>query len=272
MTLHKPFTFVGTLVALALLSNCSQQHYSPNIIYTPVAEKKGDATVSAALMGGENSFSGNFHASYSPMNHGLLMVNHYRTRASFTEQNFFVFPPPEPTTQSYKIQFTEGCVGAYKPISFGIGTIMAGWGAGTTQNDYGYERLANLRFNRFFVQPSFSFKNNWFRIGMGLRLVRLSFTSGEVDYRIEPTDITYIKNLETNSPIWFPEVGGNIGLTMKNVTVFGSMVLNQLADADYTVGRVNMALGLNVDLNFASKAAEKDEKSPKKKKKKGKKK
>jgi hypothetical protein len=39
-----------------------------------------------------------------------------------------------------------------------------------------------------------------------------------------------------------------------------------LANDDYAFGRANIALGLNVDLNFASKAAKKDEKSPKKKK------
>lgn len=258
MVTHKLFTLAGALSAILSLLNCSQQHYSPNIIYTPVVEKKGDVTVSAALIGGENTLSGHFHASYSPLNHGLLMVNHYRTSAAFHNSSTIFFPPSEPFTQSYKIQLTEGCIGAYRPISFGIGTIMAGWGMGTTLNDYGQTRLANLKFSRVFVQPSLGFKNSWFRIGMGLRLVRLHFISGQVDYRIEPHDITYIRNLETQTPIWFPEVGGNIGLTMKNATIFGSVVLNQYGKSNYAFGRVNIALGVNIDINAASKGDKKD--------------
>ncbi len=84
---------------------------------------------------------------------------------------------------------------------------------------------------------------------MGVRLVRLHFPSGSVDYRIEPEDIAVIKRLEKETPFWFPEIGGNIGVHFKPVTISANMVLIlSKPAADYGFDASNIGLGLTFEL------------------------
>jgi hypothetical protein len=135
------------------------------------------------------------------------------------------------------------------PIAFGTGALYAGWGRGHMRNDYGIQRIADLGIQRFFIQPTFTFKNDWFRLGMGVRLVGLNYPTGDIDYRIEPSDIEGIRRLETDSPFWFPEIGGNIGIHFKPVTVSAGMVLVVSGPAnDFGYDSSNFGLGITFEL------------------------
>ncbi|MFN0216707.1 MAG: hypothetical protein ACKVT2_20815 [Saprospiraceae bacterium] len=238
-----------TLLAGALLlfsTGCVQYHYSPNFISTPFIDKKNDGMLSAAVSGSPVSVNGDFHASYSPVKHGIVALNYFRTSSSFTQTNFLGVPN---YTQTTKGNLLEASIGAYRPISFGTGALLVGWGQGRVRNDYGIGRIADLRLQRFFVQPSFTFKNSWFRLGMGLRLVRLHFPSGEVDYRIEPGQIETIQRLEQKTPFWFPEFGGNIGFHFKPITISAHLVLLASgAPTDYGFDGSNIGLGITFEL------------------------
>lgn len=240
---------VVLLFTAAMLSfaGCSQYHYSPNFIHTPQLDKKGDAAVTAAISGSPASLNGDFHASYSPIKHGTVMVNFFRNRSRFEDNNFFGGPT---YVQSSKGYLAEGAVGGYMPFGFGIGAMYVGWGQGQMRNDYGIGRIAELRLQRFFIQPTFTFKNDWFRLGMGMRLIRLSYPSGNIDYRIEPVDIQIIQRLETESPFWFPELGGNVGIHFKPITVSANLVIVASKRAqDYGFDGSNIGVGMTVDLH-----------------------
>jgi len=240
--------FVTLCIAASLFANfgCVQYHYSPNFIQTPYLEKKGNAEIKAAVSGSPISINGDFHASYSPIKHGVVMLNFYRTHSRFEDSNFFSGTTYNKASDGYLV---EGAVGTYFPFSFGSGALYVGSGQGRMRNDYGIGRISDLRTQRFFIQPTFTFKNDWFRIGMGMRLVMLNFPSGKVDYRIEPEDIQIIQRLERESPFIFPEIGGNIGIHLKPITISANMVLVLTKpDSDYGFDGSNVGIGLSVEL------------------------
>lgn len=225
---------------------CVQYHYSPNFVQTPSIQKKGDGVLTAAVGGSPVALNGDFHASYSPVKHGAVMLNYFRTRSSYTDNNIF---GGTSYTETGKGSLLEGALGAYMPVAFGTGALYAGWGLGQMRNDYGIGRIADFKLNRFFVQPTFTFKNDWLRLGLGLRVVRLSYPSGSIDYRIEPADIEVIRRLEKASPFWFPEYGGNLGVHFKPFTISASFVLIGSSPAvDYGFDRSNVGLGLSAEL------------------------
>ena len=241
----RPVAFL--FAALLLLSvGCVQYHYAPNAVQTPYIEKKGDGMVMAAVGGGPGTLNGDFQASYSPIKHGAVMLNYFRTNTSFENTNFFGGPTYQEISKGY---LYEGAVGGYTPLAFGTGALYVGYGQGQMHNDYGIERIADLRLRRFFIQPTFTFKNDWLRLGMALRLVRLHFPSGNIDYRIEPADIDVIQRLERDSPFWFPELGGNLGIHFKPVTISANVVVigaRPAAENGFDIS--NMGLGISFEL------------------------
>lgn len=248
-------------IFLLFAVGCSQYHYSPNFVQTPYIEKKGDGVVSAGASGSPTAINGDFHVSYSPIKHGTVMLNYFRAKTSFENTNFFGGPS---YVQSAKGYLVEAAAGGYMPFSFGTGALYVGWGQGQMRNDYGIGRVAELGLQRFFVQPTFTFKNDWFRLGMGMRLVRLSFPTGDIDYRIEPSDIQIIQRLENESPFWFPEFGGNVGVHFKPVTLFASLVLVASKRAsDFGFDGSNIGVGVSFELQEMFKKRQKKTKNDK---------
>jgi len=246
---------LALFACLLLAASCSQYHYSPNFVQTPYIEKKGDGVITAAVSGSPVSINGDFHVSYSPVKHGILMLNYFRNRSSFENQNFFGGPT---LIQSARGQLIEGAAGTYRPLAFGTGAVYVGYGQGKMRNDYGIQRIANLRLQRFFIQPTFTFKNDWFRFGVGVRVVRLNYPSGNIDYRIEPSDIAIIQRLESESPFWFPEFGGNIGVHFKPVTFSANLVIVASSRAsDYGFDGSNAGVGISVELQELFKKGKK---------------
>ena len=240
---------------------CAQYHYSPNFIHTPQIDQKNAAVLTAAASGSPTSINGDFHVSYSPINHCILMANFFRASSSFTESNFFGGPVLRKKTSGY---LAEAAIGGYTPLAFGTGALYAGWGKGSMENDFGIDRIARLGLERFFIQPTFTFKNDWFRLGMGMKIVRLSFPSGNIDYRIEPADIQIIQRLEQESPIWFPEFGGNIGFYFKPITISAHLVLVTSKPVSvYGFDGSNMGIGISLELEDVVKKRTK--KTPKQK-------
>ncbi|HAD13617.1 MAG TPA: hypothetical protein DCF33_14420, partial [Saprospirales bacterium] len=152
----------------------------------------------------------------------------------------------------------EAAAGGYFPLSFGTCAIYAGGGIGRARNDYGIQRIAKINHNRWFVQPSFTFKNDWFRIGMGMRLILINFPSGNIDYRIEPEDIAVIQGLENDSPFIFPEFGGNMGIRINPVTISAHLVVLPAPRAlEYNFDGSNFGVGLSLDLHELGKKQKK---------------
>ena len=244
---------ITRFIPLLCLCSCVQYHYSPNFVQTPYLDSKGDGQVTAAVSGGPVTVNGDFHASYSPVKYGTVMLNsfHYLTR--YTDQTFFGAPSRQHSTKGY---FLEGAIGGYIPFEYTTAAIYTGWGFGHLENDYDLGRVANFSLQRFFVQPTMTFKIDWFRLGMGLRLVSLHLPSGYVDQRIDQLDIQKIQNIEHDSPIWFPEVGGNIGFQLKPITFTGNCVLvapNIAGKYGFRSSSLGLAISLELEDLFKKK-------------------
>lgn len=239
--------FYSSFLLMLTTLGCVQHHYSPNFIHTPYIEQKGDGMVTASASGFTTGINGDFHTSYSPAQNMSVMLNYYRVKSSFEERIFFSGVQTYPET--LKGQLLEGAIGYYKPVAFGTGAIYAGWGLGQMRNDYGIERLATLQMRRLFIQPTFTFKNRWMRLGLSTRLVRLHYPKADVDFRIDQEDIEVIQRLERGSPFWLPEIGGNLGLYFKPVTVSTHVVLVMARNAwEYNFDRTNIGIGLTLEL------------------------
>lgn len=257
------FTLLST-VSLLFFTACNQHFYSPNFIHTPYIDQKGQGAITAAVSGSPISINGDFHVSYSPIKHGTAMLNVFRSQTSFENTNFFGGTTYRERSKGF---LAEAAVGGYLPFGFGTGALYVGWGLGQTRNDYGIGRIAELSLQRFSIQPSFTFKNDWFRLGMGMRLVYLAFPKGRVDYRIDQEDIQVIQRLEKEAPLWFPEFGGNIGVHIKPVTIHADLVLIAAKRApEYGFDGSNIGLGLTVELEnlFQSKSREEKKQKPNK--------
>jgi len=236
--------FFGFLLLFS--GGCVQYHYTANQVHTPYFDKKGDAMVSASIGGSPVTLRGDFHASFSPIKHGTVMLNYFQTLTNFNDADFFTGTNYLKRTRGYLF---EGAAGGYMPFAFGTGALYVGYGQGRMRNDFGLERIADLRLQRLFVQPTFTFKSEWFRLGMALRVVRLNFPSGDIDYRIEPEDLQVIQRLENNGPFWFPEMGGNIGIHIKPITITANLILvGTKKAAEYGIDPMNIGLGLTYEL------------------------
>ncbi|MCC7465015.1 MAG: hypothetical protein IT261_02035 [Saprospiraceae bacterium] len=256
--------FLGAATLAVLLSSCVQYHYSPNFVPTPQITQKGEATVQAAVTGGPTSLGGDFQAAWSPVKNMTIMANYYRRQARFEDYDFIGGTNYQNRTTGFLM---EGAIGGYLPFSFGMGALYAGGGYGRSRNDYGLGRIAELTLSRLFIQPTFTYKNDWFRIGMGMRVVMLSFPKGEIDYRIDTDDIFVIQRLERQSPFIFPELGGNIGIHFKPVTISGHLVLVPSQRAlEYGFDSSNIGISLGLDLHeLGNKKTEKGKKRKSKK-------
>lgn len=207
--------------------------------------------IAASFGGSPVTLRGDFHASYSPIKYGTVMLNYFRTRTNFNDSDFFNGTNYLKQTQG---DLFEGAAGAYLPLAFGTGALYLGYGQGRMRNDFGLDRIADLRLQRLFVQPTFTFKSDWFRLGMALRIVRLNFPSGEIDYRIEQEDLRVIQRLEQNSPFWFPEIGGNIGIHFKPITITANLILVGTKNAvEYGIDPMNFGLGIIYEIQAKTK-------------------
>ncbi len=241
---------------LFLAVGCVQYHYTPNLVHTPFLQKKGDLTVSAAVGGGPVTLNGDFHASYSPVKYGVVVLNYFHTRTKFEEPSLLVNSPS--FSQSTKGYILEGALGVYKHHGYGTGALYVGWGQGQMRNNFGIGRIAELQLRRFFIQPTFTFQYEWFRLGMGLRIVRLNYPSGQVDYRIDPPDIEVIQKLEQATPLWFPEWGSNIGVHFAPVTITADVVvMPSRYGVDYGFDTANLGLSVSFELQELFKKGKK---------------
>jgi hypothetical protein len=233
----------------SLATSCTHYYYSPNLLNTPHFERKHDASIAANIGGGVDALSTNVQLAYSPVKHATVMLNYFQYRGRFENTNFFGGPTYQEGTKG---DFFEAAVGAYKPELFaGMNmAIYAGWGQGNIRNDYGLFRYAQLQYQRTFLQPTMTFKNDWAFVGIGLRLVHLRFTSGNIDYRIEPYDLEEIRAIEYQSPFLIPEGGLNVGFNLRPVVLHGSLVLSNLASqSDVYFKRVNLNVGITFVLH-----------------------
>ena len=207
---------------------------------------------------------GEFHGSYSPVRHLTLSSNFLRVNSSFTSNDFTGF-----STYRYKTKghLWEAAVGGYYPVGYGTFAVYAGYGAGRMRHDYDLGRIADLRIARYFVQPSFTYKSKWFRLGLAFRLAGLHYPHADIDYRIEQNEIDVLRLIEADTPFFMTEFGGNIGFYIKPITIFAHGVLSTHPGwSAYNFDATNIGAGIGIDIQDISFKKEKKVKGKHKRK------
>lgn len=238
--------FFGLLAMAFLCFSCVQYHYTPNFIQTPAIEKKGDGVIYGGLNLDFNGRKGDFHASFSPVPHISLVSNFLRVNTAYTHNDFSA-----PSSYRYKEQghLWEAGIGGYYPIGFGTVAVYAGYGVGRMRNDYDLGRVADLRLERYYLQPTYTFKTKHVRLGIGMRVARLHYPQANIDYRIDQSEIDVLKRIEQDSPFLMTEFGGTIGYYQK--PFFFSMhglISAHPGWASYNFDASNVGMGIGVEL------------------------
>lgn len=191
---------LSVFIASALLlagAGCTHYYYAPNTLRTPFLQEQHDTQMSLGLISGDEFSGYEFHAVYSPVRHAAIMANHMQINSG---QNSGY--------DSGEGRLTEIALGGYAPAGkYSSFSLFGGWGAGAVFNTYDLNVHSDLRFQRIFLQPAFAFQAKWVRFGTAVRLSRLRYVRGDVDVEIGEPDLTIIRNIERDSPIFLPETG-----------------------------------------------------------------
>lgn len=192
--------YLFCLAASTLLftsSGCTHYYYAPNTLRTPFLQQQHDAQVSVGMISGDEFSGYEFHGVYSPLKHTAVMVNHMQINSG--EKSGY---------ESGEGRLTELALGAYFPVGkYTSFSVFGGWGGGAVKNTYDLNVYSDLRFHRTFLQPAFTFQAKWVRFGTAIRFSRLQYVRGDVDVEIGEPDLSIIRNIERDSPIFLPETG-----------------------------------------------------------------
>ncbi|MFN4253795.1 MAG: hypothetical protein ACK4Q5_02175 [Saprospiraceae bacterium] len=249
--MHTSKTFLG-LALLLFAPSCSHRYYAPNTIQMPALRASGDAVANVGLAVGPEYSGVEAHAAYSPAKHTALMINYFRASSDKDKVPDNITPGGSNEPQWGKGQFLEGAVGGYLPLDErNTLSMFVGMGEGSTYNYFGLSRFADLRFRRWFVQPSITAEYNRVRLGFGLRFARLKFYRGLVDYRIDEQEREVIERLVEDSPMFLPEYALHFSWKMGIFSINNTVTYSpsQAAQKDNRFAGSNLNLGLGVDLH-----------------------
>lgn len=242
--MRKKLLLPAVLAAFCLLSSCTHYYYAPNTLQAPFLQNQHDTKVNMGLIGGDEFNGWEANALYSPVKYTAVMLNHFQVqhgRRSFEDNEDWG-----------EGRLTEFAVGAYLPANeINCFSLFAGVGAGRVLNIYEYDGRADLRFRRWFVQPSFSAQGDWARFGLSFRLNRLEYTKGNITYDIGENHLRTIKNIEETTPIFVPEAGLSFGFGSRPVWFNFGFNFNLMPDKrDYGFAGTTASLGLQFDLDY----------------------
>ncbi|MBC7775494.1 MAG: hypothetical protein H7246_08645, partial [Phycisphaerae bacterium] len=216
------------LAALFFWTGCTHYYYSPNTLNIPMLRKQHDASISIARYSGAEAKGVEAQAIYSPVKYAGVMFNHLKIpqRTNGNNGNY---------TEWGRGSMTEGGVGGYYPYRPFTLSLFGGYGGGWAENAYESNQTSiyqqeslqtRLQFQRWFLQPSLSFRVKWLQLGFGMRRVWLNYVKGDIEYQIDPKELDSIKNIESQGSFQFWEKGFSFGfhftgfsLTYNNVSL-----------------------------------------------------
>ena len=217
-------------VCLLLCSGCSHYYYAPNTLQTPFFQQQHDARISAGLVSSNNVTGFEVHSAYSPVQYGAIMFNYFEARSIRNRSTNF--GSPDDWGEGHQLEFALG--GYYPTGKYTSFSLFGGWGIGQVLNSYGPKLLADLYFQKRFLQPTFTVQTKLFRLGMALRFNQLEYKRGDINLGISRSELAIIYNLKQASLIFFPETGLSLGLGSKafwvdvHLNICNSRRLNEL--------------------------------------------
>jgi hypothetical protein len=254
---------VVALLALLLSACTTNRFYTPNTMNIPMLAEAGQGTITGGVTTGSKNTGWEAQATYSPIKHLGLMVNHFdlrykgETSTTLPISSFF-----EQTAYTGKTRLTEGAVGGYYqvgPEKEYLLSLFAGFGQGHTENRYTpYSDppsteafVSDWRYQRYFIQPALSLKYNRFQVGTGIRFGWVNYLDGNINSRVGQVETQRIELLESSSPLFFTEMAWSIGWRLKPIVVsLNSTAVvrgkNTLRDLDLASNYVSLTVGLNI--------------------------
>jgi hypothetical protein len=259
------------LIAISgLFASCTQHYfYSPNTLHLPTVRERGDMTAEVSLNGSNQIKGVEVKAAWCPVEKTSVMVNYMHLQGSFNRSTIFTFPPPPSEQHSGRGYLAElGITRHFIIDQYRMFTLTAGGSIGRSVNDYDLNRLAELNFNRIFLQPAFISQGEMADFGIGLRFSRLGFYNGSIDYRIAEDDLISIQKIDASDPFWIPDLGLSAGINFSPVHLKCNLVLSVYDKNDeYSFSGNNLSVSLLFDVdNMIKKKTSTPGKKKKKKK------
>lgn len=241
--IRRLFFFLAS-VALLLSGACTHYYYAPNTLQTPFLQKQHDARVGFGQIAGDEFSGYELHATYSPLKHAAIMVNH-----------MYVAGDDNSADESGKGRLSEIALGAYAPAGrYSSFSFFGGWGGGKVVNTYASGGRSDLRFERIFIQPTYAFQARWVRLGAAIRLNRLRYTRGDIDLEIGEPDVTFIRNIERDSPLFIPETNFSCGFGHGPFWGDFSLNLGNFMDTydpgEYSFANATFSVAFNCQLDY----------------------
>lgn len=249
--LYPFFCLAPTLFFFLLIpASTRAQHYyfAPNTIYTPNLSEQHDADISIGRGKGENFKAFELKAAYSPVNHFAVVYNYFRAGSPDVKKM---------AATGAMSGLSEFGVCAYQALPHVIASITAGYGRGQVNNHYISDMDTKFKIDRWYVQPAIQYRDNYFEAGLSLRMSRLSYFQGDVDYAINTSELIAIRSIEASAPLLLPELGLSGALRLNPVSF--KMVLSSIFSDTSSLhfSRFNLGFFLSADIGAARQLAAK---------------
>jgi hypothetical protein len=233
--------YFALVILLCVFNGCQHYYYIPNNLNIPAMTQQHDASVQIGKL---KSKCRQVQISYSPLKHIGLMYNDMRINE-------------DQGTGRLQEAGAGLYYGIHNDVSFGL---YGGWGQGWENHTYssnpGYNTSevyhADLKFQRMFLQPCFSFQGKFLQVATGLRFSNLTFNSGRIDNRIVqiPSEKSALDQIEKKSPFHFTELGFSFGVRLHAFTLgFQYVYLNYNKQETDLFRHKNLSFTAAVQLN-----------------------
>gem|GEM_PF-6964016 len=199
------YLLVFLLPLLFSLSSCQTTHYMASPQHVPGLREARALQASAHYAVGESTFSLGGQMAYSPLQGVALSAGYHRFEADDREEQ----STSSIQTYSYGLdgQQWEFALGYYDwlgkdaPLHLDLFLGLAQFEGQT----YDFERAdLDLAHQRWFLQPSFGYRHEWFEVFLSTRINRLQIT--QADYQLPVTSLTSPNYfLSTNESYWLVE-------------------------------------------------------------------
>ena len=240
--MYRRYLFIALLACCA---SCTHYYYAPNTVQTPFLQNQYDTRGSLALITGDQ-FSGlEATAVFSPVRYTAVLFNHFHVQHGGQQS-------PSNDSDWGKGRLTEFGLGLYYPAGDLLSlSLFGGWGGGRVLNSYDQGALADLYFQRTFIQPAIAIQGKWARVGIGFRLGRLEYVRGQIDYAIGEPHVTTITRIENASPIFIPETTITFGFGTRPFWInFSGNSLQLSRREDFSFARSTFAMNLTLELDY----------------------
>jgi hypothetical protein len=190
--LHPGGLFV--LAIIILVAGCSPIYYAPNGHNVPLFSDGGQAGISASyeIMG--RSTGGNLQTAVAVSDHIGIMAGGFLVNTSY-ENEFDLSEEEDETCKGHLIELGAGyfetmnstskfdfILEAYGGMGFGkydnTTEVPGSFDPSTSDNYY----ARNVSYQRYFIQPSFGLKSDYFEFAVSMRLAGLNYTKYEIEY------------------------------------------------------------------------------------------